>query len=152
MKIEYRQGDLLESGVYAIAHGCNDKGIMGSGIAAQIRKRYPHVYETYNNKYNEYGLRLGSIHIVTGSEKLVVNMITQGLYETPMNELEPKRFASYEAIAECMLRADYNLSKAGYVELGMPMIGAGLGGGDWNIIESIIESNLKNIKPIVYQL
>jgi O-acetyl-ADP-ribose deacetylase (regulator of RNase III) len=40
----------------------------------------------------------------------------------------------------------------GIDEIAMPQIGAGLGGGDWNVIAAIIESELKNVKPYVYVL
>jgi len=36
--------------------------------------------------------------------------------------------------------------------IAMPKIGAGLAGGDWNVIESIIESELKTVQPIVFTL
>jgi hypothetical protein len=34
----------------------------------------------------------------------------------------------------------------------MPQIGAGLGGGDWQVIEAIIESEMTDIQPVVYTL
>jgi O-acetyl-ADP-ribose deacetylase (regulator of RNase III) len=37
-------------------------------------------------------------------------------------------------------------------EIAMPRIGAGLGGGNWNVIEAIIESELTHVKPYVYTL
>ena len=45
-----------------------------------------------------------------------------------------------------------NLFNAGIYEIGLPLIGAGLGGGNWNIISSIIEEELTKIKPIVFTL
>lgn len=151
MKIEYRNGDVLASDVYVVAHGCNNKGVMGSGIAAQIKNQYPIVYERYNKIYNDIGLEMGSYHPVVASEnRMILNMITQGLYEKPINENEPKRFASYDAIASCMTKANKNLSYYDFDEIAMPQIGAGLGGGNWDIIEAIIEACCTDIKPIVY--
>ena len=34
----------------------------------------------------------------------------------------------------------------------MPLIGAGLGGGDWNVISAIIQSECKDVTPVVYYL
>ncbi len=34
----------------------------------------------------------------------------------------------------------------------MPMIGAGLGDGNWKAIAAIIESELKTVQPVVYIL
>jgi O-acetyl-ADP-ribose deacetylase (regulator of RNase III) len=39
-----------------------------------------------------------------------------------------------------------------HLVIGMPKIGAGLGGGDWSIISEIIEEELKDFNVIVYVL
>jgi len=41
----------------------------------------------------------------------------------------------------------------GCCTVALPMIGAGLGGGDWNVISDIIETESKKaLQPIVYKL
>jgi O-acetyl-ADP-ribose deacetylase (regulator of RNase III) len=37
-------------------------------------------------------------------------------------------------------------------KVAMPKIGAGLAGGDWNVIEKIIEEECKGVQPVVYYL
>jgi len=37
----YRQGDLVMAVEPIIIHGCNAKGVMGSGVAKAIRAYYP---------------------------------------------------------------------------------------------------------------
>jgi hypothetical protein len=34
----------------------------------------------------------------------------------------------------------------------MPMIGAGLGGGDWHRIAAIIQEESQHFQPVVYQM
>ena len=61
MKIEYITGDLLQTDVKHIIHGCNSKGVMGSGVAKVLREKYPRAYQDYNDVYNNYGLELGDV-------------------------------------------------------------------------------------------
>ena len=74
-----------------------------------------------------------------------VNCITQNKFGTD------QRYANYGAIQECIKRINLYFKGAGFVQkVAFPMIGAGLAGGDWQIIERIIERNSKNFQPIVY--
>ena len=43
----YVKGNLLESPVHIIAHQVNCLGIMGGGIALQIKNKWPKVFEEY---------------------------------------------------------------------------------------------------------
>lgn len=145
MKIEYRKGDLLQSDVRHIVHGCNAQGVMGSGIAKAIRAKYPSAYQDYNDMYNSVGLNLGDICIsVQDDQKIIYNAITQQNYGRDANVV----YVSYWAIAEVFRKIEQH----GVGEIGLPMIGAGLANGDWNVISAIIENTLNKTQPIVYVL
>ena len=45
--IEYRKGDLMAVSSGIIAHGCNAQGVMGSGVAALVKAKYPGAFEQY---------------------------------------------------------------------------------------------------------
>lgn len=146
--IRYVKGDLLKSNLKVILHGCNCQGVMGSGIAAQIRNRWPNVYEVYRLKYETMGLELGTIIPVrTLDGRMVVNCMTQDNFGRT-----GEQFVDYDAIDKCMASVNDSAPNWDVVEIGMPMIGAGLGGGDWAVIEDIIVRNAKNFLPIVYTL
>ena len=135
-------GDLIElakEGKFnVIAHGCNCFCTMGHGIAATIKMSFPEVW--YADQKTKKGDRnkLGTILPVKIHENLtVVNIYTQfefGGFGRPIH-------------------ADYNAIKHGLKELkrqfsgksiGLPLIGAGLAGGDWILIKAIIEKELEN--------
>jgi O-acetyl-ADP-ribose deacetylase (regulator of RNase III) len=144
--IRYIKGDLLTSDLKIIAHGCNTHGIMGSGIALQIRERWPNVYQAYRQLYQEQGLQLGTIQpVATPDSRIVVNCMTQ-----PAFGRDGGRYADYDAIAQCVHALNQVAMDHGVSEIGLPKIGAGLGGGDWTVIEGLIERNSKNFLPIVY--
>lgn len=42
-----KYGALLTSTAQAIGHGCNCKGVMGAGMAAVIKKAFPHSFQVY---------------------------------------------------------------------------------------------------------
>ena len=73
MKIIYKEGDLFESSYKILIHGCNDRGVMGSGVALIVREKYPKAYKTYFDKYkfqNDY-LEGGTIIPVDCGDKII---------------------------------------------------------------------------------
>lgn len=144
MKIEYRKGDVLTSEVKDIIHGCNSLGVMGSGVAKAIRDKYPLAYTDYNDVYNNSGLNLGDIIQSPQFDGVTIhNAITQIDFGRDPNKV----YVSYWAIAQAMKTLNGQVEK-----LAMPMIGAGLANGDWDVISAIIENTLTKTQPIVYIL
>lgn len=149
MKIKYIKGNLFATDIEHIVHGCNAQGVMGSGVARIVRDDYPAVYNFYVEQYNKYGLKLGDVQFVHDNGKTIVNAITQHLYGKPA---EPTRFVDYDAVADCIKTVNQVLKLSGYTDVALPMIGAGLGGGDWRVIEQIIEREMIDVQPVVYVL
>lgn len=148
MAIVYRTGDLLSSSCKVILHGTNAQGVMGSGIAKQIRKKWPNVYEIYHLRYKTFGLNLGDIiPVFTVDGRVVVNCVTQENFGH-----DKKCYVDYDAIEQCISKIDNLVYNWDTTEVGMPMIGAGLGGGEWPLIEDIIIRNAKKFIPVVYVL
>ena len=52
--VVYKECDIFESGADVICHQVNCQGIMGSGLAKQVRERYPSVYKEYESWCNIY--------------------------------------------------------------------------------------------------
>ena len=163
MKIEYKVGNLINAIEPAIAHGANARGVMGSGVALAIKENFPEAYKEYRDLYvsrkesagqNEaysfeelQTLPLGLNIYAKSKDKLIVNCITQKDYGK-----NQKQYVSYDAIQRCMRDMNTYLSQRKIEAVAMPLIGAGLGGGDWEIISRIIEKETINIQPVVYTL
>ena len=144
-KVKYLKGDLIElakKGVFdVIVHGCNCQRCMGGGIARQIAIQFPDVEKVDNStKQNN----LGNILISRNYDFVIVNAYTQ---EYPGFGVQ----VDYDAIKSCFKKIK---KKFHGLRIGIPKIGAGLGGGDWNRIESIISNVMKNenITVVEYQL
>lgn len=132
------KGDLLDmfnKGQFdAIVHGCNCFNTMGAGIALQIKMRYPEAYHVDLQTESGSRKKLGTISTAKCVPGTIINAYTQ--YYPGHNPLDE----NYTAIDQCM-RVISNVYKGERV--GLPLIGAGLAGGDWNVIKDIIANNLE---------
>ena len=136
--IEVREGNLLDVDKGIIVHGCNARGVMGSGIAAQIRNKWGKTYDIYVQQYAYHGLQVGNIvPVYINRELIVVDAITQHTYGR-----DSFRYVSYDAIADCFALINKLAYRRGIKDIHFPLIGAGLGGGNWDIIASIIDTEI----------
>lgn len=155
--IIYRKGDVVNAfylgQVDVLVHQCNARGIMGSGIAKQIKDSFPAAFDDYKQRHTTQGnhLELGQ-NVITTIERqleqcngLIVNLIGQ-------NNFLPRgqKHTSYDAIHDGLTNLKEHLED--YHKVAMPKIGAGLGGGDWKVIEAIINSVFQDRDVFVYEL
>lgn len=140
----YKEGNLLDalSPTNAIAHGCNCKGVWGSGVAKQMYERYPDAFLEYKKWCHTAltpGEILGYVHMFDTGHGTIYNMFTQ---ETFGRDPET-RYVSYDALDMAFASVQENCRLKG-LTLNIPdLIGAGLGGGNRKVITSIIEAQEK---------
>ena len=127
--IEYADGDLFDAGIPAVAQGVNLDGVMGAGIAAEFRRRYPGMYREYAALCSAGVLRLGSLHLWTYGEATVFNLATQR-HPGPCAQLPAIRSSVRK-----MLRCAEVLS---IPAVAVPRIGCGLGGLDWAQVNEVL--------------
>mgnify|MGYP000938564803 CR=1 FL=1 len=132
--IIYKTGDITQVKEGIIMHGCNAQGVMGSGVALAIKNKFPMAYENYKLYASSHSIDLGDIvwAEITANKLWIANAISQRNYGR-----SNIRYVNYSAIVKCF---DACIDNALIVGCGInfPKIGAGLGGGDWNIIEQLI--------------
>lgn len=151
--IIYKEGDVLKSGADVIAHQVNCMGVMGGGIARQIRELYPIVYNEYRemcaNSKNGFDL-LGISHWVQIDDShFIVNMFGQhGYGRDDCYTIYPAlRVAMMHTVLLCEKLAQKKNTR---IRLAMPYgIGCGLAGGDWAIVEKMIEDIADNSDVVV---
>ena len=120
---------------------------MGSGLAKAVRKKFPEVYDKYRREYKAIGLALGTITWVSTPSHLVFNCITQEHYGRAA-----KQYVDYEAVRKCLSEVNHIAKRLSIYRIAMPRIGCGLGGGDWKVVEQIVEVTLTNYEVFVYEL
>lgn len=146
--MKYRKGDLItlaELGAFShIVHGCNIHNTMGSGIAKQIANRYPKAmladFLTQKGDFTKLGcFTAASVYPPNGSINsfTIINAYTQPSYGR-----DGLCHVSYDALARVFkqLKLLYDMNPMAPAKIGIPKIGAGLGGGDWERIEEIVDS------------
>ena len=153
-------GDLIklakEAKFDVIVHGCNCLSTMGAGIAPQMARAFgcdrfemelwgPTVEKLGCIDYQTLVLGEHAIWSLDDAknnrnepELTVVNAYTQHMYGRNHVDGLARPF-DYEAFTICMRKINEVFSGK---HIGMPKIGAGLAGGDWNRIERIIEETL----------
>jgi O-acetyl-ADP-ribose deacetylase (regulator of RNase III) len=134
-------GDLLvlarEGAFDLIVHGCNCFCMMGAGIAAAIRCEFPAAYEADLATARGDRAKLGTCSFATveqgGKSLTIVNAYTQ--YHASGSGV----LVDYDAVRNCLRWIKERFPGK---RIGLPKIGAGLAGGDWQQIASIIEEEL----------
>lgn len=140
--VNYVKGNLLDSNCDYICHQVNCQGVMGSGIARQIRERWPEVYKDYREWYElitrNRAIMLGANTYtpVDDYTKTVVSMAAQYWCG-----YDGQKYTSYDAFYSCLKQIVIDIPKG--KKIGFPKnIGCGLGGGNWKVISTLIEEIL----------
>lgn len=145
-----------------IAHGCNCFCQMGAGIAPQMANAF---MCNDSSKYpSECPSRAGDMSKLGNIESYawyvfddegnrcrleVVNAYTQYKYGRNHADGEEAPF-NYSAFELCMKKINHRFKGK---RIGLPMIGAGLAGGDWEKIKQIITKELKEciVTIVIYK-
>jgi O-acetyl-ADP-ribose deacetylase (regulator of RNase III) len=139
--MKHVQGDLLkmadEGQFDYIFHGCNCFALMGDGIARSIAKKYPEA-EASDRENSTRGdiSKLGDYTTATVQDANGENFVIVNLY----TQFQPGAHFEYQALRSALdlFLGDQTFPADKVIRLGFPLIGAGIGGGDWDYIETII--------------
>lgn len=132
----YKDGD-----VDWIVHQVNTQGVMGSGIALQIKQEYPKHFEKYVEYCTEHKDLLGN----SFAEEGVVGVFGQEHYGVGQRHTNYAALLSgLETFFSYIIEENPDTNK-----IGIPYgIGCGLGGGDWTIMRTLLE-DLQTMYPEV---
>jgi len=118
-----------------IIHQANCQNTMQSGIARQIRERYPEAYEADCKTVAGDIKKLGTFSWVkTHDDKYIYNCYSQFRYG------KEQRHTNYEAVYNGLSSIKSHAESHQLKSLSLPhKMGCNLGGGNWKIVNSIIE-------------
>ena len=126
-----------------IVHGCNCFNNMGGGLAKQIKRTFPEAYkvdcQTIRGDKKKLGNFSSCVIKLNNTEITIINAYTQYYYKYISKKEE--KLVNYDALRNVFrqIKIHYSGKKIAY-----PLIGAGLAGGDWEIISKIINEELIN--------
>lgn len=166
MQIEYRTGNMFEGPEHVLIHGCNAKGVMGSGVAKTVRDDYPVAYDTYRDAFLQHGLRLGTVIWANcpdrqvGDRLIRAKRIGNAITQADFGRDPGRVYVDYEAIRAVIRTVEVDVRWSQMSRdpewhihaVAMPLIGAGLANGHWPTIAKIIEEETQSFTPVVYVL
>jgi O-acetyl-ADP-ribose deacetylase (regulator of RNase III) len=131
MPATFTKGDIFETpGIRAFAHGCNCAGSMDAGVGIAFKKRWPPMFEEYRARCQDARLNLGDVLHWTDGEVTVYCLAIQEHW---------KKKAKLPALARSLRKMVELAAHAGIERVGLPRVGAGLGGLDWPRARSVLE-------------
>ena len=137
------EGNLLEAKEQYICHQVNCQGVMGSGVALQIKNKYPQAYEDYKTlcklkDCENKGNLLGYTQYIRISEnKCIINLFGQDKYGYS------KRQTNYIALIMAITDVLDNVDE----DIAIPYnMGCDRGGGDWDKLYFILEVLAEDFK------
>jgi len=130
--IEIVKGNILKAKEDVICHQVNCQGVMGGGLAYQIKNKYPNVFAEYKNFCKSELCLLGSCHLVECPDgKMIANLFGQDNFGSGLQTQYEHLFSSFMNLK--------NKIQCRHLSLAIPYkIGCGLGGGDWDLVLKII--------------
>jgi len=136
------EGDLIELALRGefdvIIHGCNCFCNMGAGIAATIKYAFPEAYQADLKTLKGDKAKLGTFSDALVKrddyEITIINAYSQ--YHWRGRGVKADYVGMQKIFSEIQKR--FSGKRIGY-----PLIGAGLAGGDWNVISLIIDRELE---------
>lgn len=137
--------DILKVTEGVIVQQVNCRGVMGAGLAKQIRQAYPQVYNSYKKACSMYTPEqlLGMVQLIKISDELTIcNFFAQLNYGKSKVQTN---YAAFElALNKLALKMGYDMPI--YIPY---KIGCGLAGGDWEVIKELIDVTLCNHDVII---
>lgn len=143
-------GDIFLSGATAILHQVNCQGVMGSGVAKQVKEKYPIVFEQYKSWCDDPELkpsllgRIQTVHIDDTGKHAIVNLFAQDKFGYDGN-----CYTDYEALKQCL--TEVNKAFAGCTVAIPYLMACHRGGGDWSVVSKMIEETLTDCDVTLYE-
>jgi O-acetyl-ADP-ribose deacetylase (regulator of RNase III) len=136
-RLEVRTGDLFTSGARTLVNPVNTAGVMGAGLAAEFRRRFPDLDADYRRRCAAGQLRLGQPYLYrTSAGVQVINFPTKGHWRQPSQLADLDQGLAY-LVAHA---ADWQLGS-----VAVPTLGAGLGGLSWELVGLLLYRHLHGL-------
>lgn len=150
MSLRFVTGDATRpegDGLRVVAHVANNLGAWGAGFVVALSRRWPQPEQVYRAAPK---LKLGTVQFVEVEPNLVVaNMVAQDGFPT-----RGCRCAlDYDALAECLVTVAEYCAEHG-ASFNAPRFGAGIAGGSWPKIETMLRGTMgaHDVDVTIYDL
>ncbi len=139
--LQYVTTPLFDSPAQTLVNTVNTVGVMGKGIAAEFKRRYPEMFTRYKRFCETGQLDIGKLYLYRTPNKWVLNFPTKKHWRNPSKleyiELGLEKFVD-------------TYSQMGITSVSFPQLGCGNGGLDWNVVRPVMERYLQQMPIPVY--
>ena len=126
--------NIFDSQCQTIVNTVNCVGVMGKGLALEMKKRYPDMFEKYKDFCNKGLIDVGKLWLYKHSdEKWILNFPTKKDWRNP---------SEYEYIEDGMIKFVETYKERGIKTVAFPMLGCSNGGLDKDIVLQIMTKYL----------
>ena len=130
MPLTFTKGDLLETeGLHAFAHGCSAAGVMDAGVSGAFKKKWPRMFDDYRQRCADGRFHIGDVCVWSDEVDTVYSLCSQEHW---------KQKAKIAALVRSLQKMTELAKHAGIERIGLPRIGTGLGGLDWQRVKRVL--------------
>ena len=148
--IKHIKCDIFESGADVILHQVNCQGVMGSGVARQVKDKYPHVFRYYKMVCNSAETKKRLLGTALMVEIEDGNHYIGNLFAQENFGYDGKCYTDYEALKESLRRSISTVDLNHKPIIAIPyLMGCHRGGGDWNIVYKMIEEIFQDYDVLI---
>jgi O-acetyl-ADP-ribose deacetylase (regulator of RNase III) len=147
--IEFYRGDLLTAQAEALVNTVNCVGIMGRGIALQMKNAFPDNFREYAAACRRHEVEPGRMFVhetgQLGNPRWIINFPTKRHWRGK-SRIEDIEAGLVALVAEVRARDIHSIA--------LPPLGCGLGGLDWADVRPLIErafANLPEVNVVVFE-
>lgn len=139
--LKFHRTSLLDSKAQTIVNTVNTVGVMGKGIAAAFKKKFPDMYEGYKAHCDSGVFLAGTSWLWKGNDQWVLNFATKKHWRNPsrMDYLESGLLEFREKFDDWSIR-----------EIAFPRLGCGNGGLKWDDVRPLMVEHLNDLPITVY--
>lgn len=139
--LTYLRTSALDSNAQTAVNTVNCVGVMGKGIAAEYKARFPDMFKAYKAICDRGELRPGRLWLWKGPSQWILN------FPTKVHWRQPSRLEWVEAGLD-KFASEYE--SRGITEISFPRLGCGHGNLNWADVKPLMESYLSPLPINVY--
>lgn len=139
--LQFHRTSLMTSSAQTVVNTVNTVGVMGKGLAAAFKQRYPDMFTEYKKICKEDGLAPGSSWLWKGPDQWVLNFATKKHWRHP---------SKIEYVRDGLNEFRNTYEAMGIREIAFPRLGCGNGGLDWKEVRALMVDALHDLPITIY--
>ncbi len=140
--LDYVLTNIFDSPAQTLVNTVNTVGIMGKGIAAEYKRRYPDMFRRYRQHCKSGSLDIGKLYLYKGDNKWVLNFPTKEHWRNP---------SKVEYLEAGLQKFVATYAAHGITSVSFPQLGTGNGGLDWTrVVRPLMDKYLSDLAIPVF--